>query len=165
MISFKRKKKYSVDIKTADQILQNVLAESKMQPNTVSFENIIKKNKINLVSDNIYLIVAIAIFLFTLIGPLLIPRGSLFMSVEASRDRQLSIISHQMDHDTFTITLKGPKVDVENTYIVDIAGNVSEPISYDPYTNTLVFPFTSGECNIFISDIDGKCLHLLLSSN
>ena len=165
MFWFKKRKKYNVDIKTADKILQNVFAESHVEPNTISFETLVKKNRISLISDNIYLIVSIVLFLFTLIGPLFLPRSNVFLSVESSKDRQLAVVSHSVKAGSFTIRLDGPKVDVSATYIVDSDGNEHIPKAYDPVSNTLVFPCDSGDYNIFIYDVDGRCLHLLLSSS
>lgn len=160
---FSRHKKYTVDIKTADKILQNVFAESNVTPNTISFETILKKSRLSLVSDNIYLIVSIILFLFTLIGPLFLPRGGMYMSVESSRDRQLSVASHHLAPGTFTLRFDGPPVDLSATYMVDNEGNEYKARAYDSVSNTIVFPIDTGDYNIFIYDVDGRCLHLLLS--
>ncbi len=158
-------KKYSVDVRTADKILQNVFAESNVKPNTISFETLIKKNRLSLVSDNIYLVISLVLFLFTLIGPLFLPRSGMQLTVESSRDRQLSIASHHANPGTFTLRLNGPAVDLSTTYMVDSEGNEFRPRHYDPVSNTIIFPMDSGDYNIFIYDVDGQCLHLLLSTN
>ncbi|MCR5278724.1 MAG: hypothetical protein K6E19_04705 [Lachnospiraceae bacterium] len=164
MLIFCKRKKYNVDVKTADRILQNVFSESHVEPNTISFETIVKKNRISLVSDNIYVVLAIVLFLVTLIIPLFLPRSNVRLSVESSVDRELSVVTHSLDNNLFTITLNGPKVDFAASYIVDSEGHEHVPVSFDQKNNTLVFPVEAGDYNIFIYDINGNCLHLLLSS-
>ncbi|MCR4728174.1 MAG: hypothetical protein K5796_05975 [Lachnospiraceae bacterium] len=161
---FKKKEKYNIDLNSADRILQGVFAESHVEPNTVSFENIVKRSRLNLVSDNIYLFVTAFLFVAILLCPLFMPKGSVFMSVEPSKGRELSIVSHTMSNGLFSITLDGAMIDVTETYIVDAEGNESAPVSYDSSNNTLVFSLEQGEHNIYIYDIDGRCLHLLLHS-
>ena len=104
-MKFKKPKKYSVDIKTADMILQNVFAETKVEPNNISFENIIKRSRLNLISDNIYIILTAVLFVAVLLCPLFMPKGSVFMSVDHHSQRELSIVSHAVVDGNFTITL------------------------------------------------------------
>ena len=161
----KKPKKYGVDIKTADQILQNVFAEAKVEPNNISFENIIKRSRLNVISDNIYILVTAILFVAVLLCPLFMPKGSVFMSVDHRSQRELAIVSHSVVDGNFTIRLEGPMVDSAATYVVDPEGNELSVISYDSATNTLVLPFGSGDYNIYIYDVNGRLLHLLLSAS
>ena len=165
MLKFKKPKKYGVDIKTADQILQNVFAEAKVEPNNISFEKIIQRSRLNLISDNIYILVTAILFVAVLLCPLFMPKGSVFMSVDHRSERDLAIVSHSVVDGNFTITLDGPMVDTASTYVVDPEGTEFPAISYDSATNTLVLPFGSGDYNIYIYDVNGRLLHLLLSAS
>ena len=163
MANMIRNKKYDIDIKTADEMLQNVFAACDTAPNKVPFEKIVSKSRQNLFSDNAFIVVAILIFVATFFCPLFFPHGSVFMSVDSSVGRPLTVVAHEMTEDTFSISFDGLSLDVANSYMVSADNAIILPMEYNRNTNTIVFPYTPSEYNIYVYDIKGKCLHLLLS--
>ena len=64
MFGFKKSKRYQMDIKTADQMLQNVFAACDTTPNKVPFDKIVLRNKTNVRSER--LLIGITAFIFSL---------------------------------------------------------------------------------------------------
>lgn len=160
---FNKNKKYEIDVKTADQMLQNVFAACNTEPNRIPFDKIALRSKQDYKSDNSFVIATILLIIITFVAPLLFPPSKIFLSVDPSRERPLLIEEHSLTEDTFNISLKGAAIDLQNTYMVGDSGEVLTPTSYDREDNALVFPFNNEEYNIYITDINGKTLHLLLS--
>ncbi len=160
---FNKNKKYEIDVKTADQMLQNVFAACNTEPNRIPFDKIVLKSKQNFKSDNSFMVATILLIIVTFVAPLLFPPSKVFLSVAPSRERPLVIEEHSLTEETFNISLKGATIDLQNTYMVGDSGEVLNPISYERESNALVFPFKNEEYNIYITDINGKTLHLLLS--
>ena len=158
-----KKKTYSMDIDTAGKMLENVFAEAGSSPNKVPFDQIVSRNKQNLFTDNLFIVLSSVIFVITLILPLFFPHSRVLMSVDASSGRPLTVKEHHMEDSSFSITFDGLPVDVENSYMVDDDDVTVSAVSYDRKTNTVVFPYDNKEYNIYVYDTNGKCIHLLLS--
>lgn len=155
-------KKYSMDLHAADNTLQNVFAACNQKPNKVPFDKIVSRSRQNLFSDNLFILLSIVLLLVTFFLPLCFPYGDFLMSASPSVNRSLSVEKHSLTTKDFTISFSGSVVDAGATYMEDEAGNKYLPLQYTRSNNTLIFPFYGGECNLYVYDIDGKCLHLLL---
>lgn len=158
-----KKEKYTMDINTAGNMLGNVFVACGKEPNRVPFDTIVSRSRQSFFSDNLMIILCSVLLVLTFICPLFFPHGSIFMSAAYSKGRALSISSHSVENDRFTITLDGGAVDLGITYMENDMGEILYPISYDRADNTVVFPYNNEEYNIFIYDLNGRCLHLLLS--
>ncbi len=163
MFGFKAKKRYEMDIKTADKMLQNVFAACDTQPNKVPFDKIVLRNKTDIRSERLLICITAFLFILTLITPLFLPKGSAFVSVDPSQGRPLSVISHEMKEDSFNITFEGNRIDISSSYMEGTDGSVVYASSYDDSTNTVTFPYDKKEYNIYVYDVNGKCIHLLLT--
>ena len=163
MSLFKKSKRYQMDIKTADQMLQNVFAACDTTPNKVPFDKIVLRNKTDVRSERLLIVITIILFILTLITPLFLPKGNDFVSVDSSMGRPLSVTVHEMKDDSFLISFEGNKVDITSSYMEGKDGSVVYASSYDEFTNTVTFPYDSKEYNIYIYDVSGKCIHLLLT--
>jgi len=163
MFGFKNKKRYQMDIKTADKMLQNVFAACDTKPNKVPFDKIVLRNKTDIRSERLLICITAFLFILTLITPLFLPKGSAFVSVDPSLGRPLSVLSHEMSTDSFLITFEGDKIDISSSYMESLDGNVVYVSSYDESTNTVTFPYDKKEYNIYVYDVNGKCIHLLLT--
>ena len=152
-----------MDIDTAGKMLENVFEAAGTSPNTVPFEKIVTRNKQNLFTDNLFIVLSSVVFIITLILPLFFPHSKVLMSVDPSSARPLTVKEHHMEESAFSITFDGLPIDVDSSYMVD-NDDVSVPVaSYDKKTNTVVFPYDDKEYNIYVFDTTGKSIHLLLS--
>ena len=158
-----KKKTYSIDIDTAGKMLENVFAAAGSSPNKVPFEKIVTRNKQNLFTDNLFIVLSSVIFVITLILPVFFPHSKVLMSVDAASARPLTVKEHHMEESSFSITFDGLPVDVEMSYMVDDNDDIVPVASYDKKTNTVVFPYDNKEYNIYVFDSNGKSIHLLLS--
>lgn len=160
---FNKKKTYSLDVKTAGKMLENVFNACDTTPNKVPFDKIVLQSRQNLFSDNLIIVLSIVIVLLTFVCPLFFPHSPIFVSVDSAYERTLSVMDHEMTGDTFKITFDGAPLDLENCYMLGFDDSIVKPCEYIRSTNTIVFPVEFQEYNIFIFDVNGKCIHLLLS--
>lgn len=160
---FKKKTTYNMDIATAGKTLENVFAACDTAPNKISFDKIVLQNRQNLFSDNLFIILSAVIFVLSFFAPLCFPHSSIFMSADAGHERPLSVYDHVMTESTFSISFEGSTLDMSKCYMEGADDSVIYAIKYDRSTNTVVFPYVPMEYNIYIFDVNGKYIHLLLS--
>ena len=158
-----KKKTYSMDIDMAGKMLENVFAAAGTAPNKVPFDKIVLRNRQNLFTDNLFIVLSSMIFVITLLLPLFFPHSKVLMSVDAASGRPLTVKEHHMEEASFSITFDGLPVDAKLSYMVDDNDDTVAPVSYDRETNTVVFPYDNKEYNIYVFDENGKSIHLLLS--
>ena len=165
MFGFNRRKKYTMNVKAADMTLQNVFSACDQAPNQVPFDKIILRNKLTYRSDNTYISVTAVLLLLTFLIPVFLPHSDdlSFLSVDYKSSNTMSVVSHNMADDKFTVQVNESNIDVESSYILGPDNQMLPPLEYDEAGNTLVFPVGEGEYNVFIYDNDGRCLHLLIS--
>lgn len=160
---FDNKEKSEMDLQTADAILQNVFKACNAEPNKISIEKIEEKAKINYKADNILIVICSVLLFVSIVIPLFFKSAQFFVSVDEKSARTLSIVSSEMTTETFMITFDGPSVDISSTYIESDDGTIIMPTNYDRAKNTVSFPSLTQESNIYVFDVNGKCLHLLLT--
>lgn len=158
-----KKKKYSMDIKTADKTLQNVFAACDTVPNRVPFDKIVLRNKQNFKSDRAFIFGTGLFFILTFILPLFFPHGNVFMKVDNTQGRPLTVMGSELTENSFSLTFEGDSLDSANSYMLDSQDNKVKASAYFEDTNTIVFPYYPSEYNIYVYDEHGKCIHLLLS--
>ena len=153
---------YKIDLETADSLLQNVFAACETTPNTVPLKKIEKRNKLNLFTDNLLIIIACAIFVISFFIPLFFPHSPIFVSVDA-RARELTVVDHSLSETEFSVSFDGLALDYESSYMESADGVRVPASSYDRFENKITFPFEKGEYNIYVFDTSGRGIHLLLS--
>lgn len=160
---FRRKKTYNIDVNTAGKMLENVFAACDTEPNTIDFETIYNRGKISFVRDNICIIAACVLFLVTFFLPLFFPPSNIFMSADAKYGHPLSVNAHSMTEDSFSISFEGEALDITKCVMVGDDGTSFSPKEYYREDNRVVFPYVPQQYNIYVYDINGRCIHLLLS--
>lgn len=163
MFGKSKQNKYNIDVATAGKMLENVFAACDTTPNNVPIDKLILRSKQNLFTDNLYIIIASVLFVITFCVPLFFPPGSFFVSVDSAQGRPLSVVEHTMEASTFSISFDGALIDVSSSYMIGADESVILASEYDRNTNTIVFPYEPQEYNIYVYDINGRCIHLLLS--
>lgn len=160
---FKKKKTYNMDINTAGKMLENVFAACDTKPNEIPFDKIVLRSKQNLFTDNLFIVLSIVLFIVTFCAPLLFPHSPIFMSVDRYSERPLQVMSHEMTDDTFSITFEGPVIDIESSYMIGADNYRVSACEYDRFDNNIVFPYYDQEYNIYVYDVNGRYIHLLLT--
>lgn len=143
----------------ADLTLNKVFKECNQTPNSISVDRLLLNNKLSTKGYNGCLIIAIVVFVLTLIMPLS------FYPYQNQRltKADIDIIDHNVVDQTFYLKLDGDFIDYSSIYAMDKESNVILPISYDAKTGYVVFPYDEVELNIFLYDYNQNVKQLLLS--
>ena len=164
---FKSKKKpltYTMDVKTANETLQNVFLACNQAPNTVPFDKILLRRKLNTRHYNICIWLIVIFLLLTFLSPLVFMGHSVSKVVTVNGyHSSLLVVDHHLEKDKFFLELSGKGIDYTNSYLIDASGNKIPPISFDVLRNLVVFPYKDEEVNIYIPSDEGSTLHLLLT--
>ncbi|MCR5330717.1 MAG: hypothetical protein K6E62_05965 [Lachnospiraceae bacterium] len=157
-----KKKKYNLDINTADQTLQNVFKSLDKKPNTIPFDKLVLRNAVNRTYIKTGLCVSLALLLLILLAPLSFINRE--FKVEYTGLKQTIVVTdHHLEGDTFVMNLSGIQIDYDDIYARLPDGTFVFPVSADAESGVVVFPYEGTELNIFVPDINGKMLHAILS--
>lgn len=145
----------------AESTLTNVLnaCDRKIE---VPFDKIVLRNRVNFVSDHIYLFVTVILLLLSLILPVWFPHANNAVFVETKSSKELSLSWHSVVSEQLYIVIDGAYLDEASTYMEAEDGTKIAPISYDSVTHLLIFPYAGGQYNIYIEGEHGESMHLLL---
>ena len=160
---FRKNKIYKMDPGQANSALQNIFAACDQTPNTIPFDKLLLRQKLNTRKYDILLcVIALALF-FTFLSPLVIV--PLSQSVEQmTAPEPVTLLKDYCKDDILYLELSGDGILYEEAYLNTPDGQRLYPLSFDRKTKTIAFPFLSGEeCNIYIPLENGQFLHLLLS--
>lgn len=162
MSIWKRKKhKYTMNMDAANATLQNVFASCDKEPNSIPFDKIVLRTKLNTRSYTILLVIFILLLAITLSLPLIF-HSSLY-HISRKPGSSLVLEEHYQEDGLLYFILSGDTVFPQDSYLLDEKGNEQAPINYNEETNTLIFDFPDAEVNIYISDSEGNYLHLLVT--
>ncbi len=157
---FRKKKTYHMDIKSADNTLQNIFAACNETPNTVPFDKLLLRQKAHTRDYDILLKIITVVIILTLLSPL--PFLAFRQTVNYS---PIILERHYVANDKLHLVLDtgNHKIKYEESYLVSATGTVYEVVSYDDNAHSLCFPYVPYECNIYIPYGDDLLLHLLIS--
>jgi len=157
MSLFKKKKEFHMDVKAADQTLQNVFEACNKGPNTVPFDKILLRCRYNGSSFDICIICSIILLAITLLVPLkLLPAFNY-------NSNRLTLVTHEQYSDYLLVTVSQQDISLEDCYFSDFDGNVVYAVGYNPLGRTVKFPFPDKEVNLTITTDSGTELHLLFT--
>lgn len=159
----RKKKTYTMDIKLADETLQNVFAACEQPPNTIPFDKLILRQKLNTKSYSIRMWISLAILILTFFAPLLLKSSTFKITYPEHVSCDINLIEHHVQDNLLFLTVSGDTVDYERIYMETANADVYSPISYDAESGVIILPYPKGECNIYIPDHSGNTLHLLIS--
>lgn len=159
---FHKKKKYEVNIDTANTILQNVLAAESKAPNTIPFDTLVLREDADTrFYDRILPLIA-AILLLTFLSPLLVV--PLAERLSADSPETTAIISDYIQDERLYIQIEGFHIFFEDAWLETADGEIYSIISFDENKGLLCFPYIPGcESNIYIPVEDNLPLHLRLT--
>lgn len=157
------KEKYNLDSDIAGKMLGNVFSACEAEPNKVSFDKIVSNSKLSFFTENLLITIASVLLLVTFFLPVFFPHNKALVSVNMDLVRELTVADSSMTENSFSISFYGDSLNTLDSYMEGIDGTKYSAIDYDREKNRITFPYTRGEYNIFIYDINGKVIHLLLS--
>lgn len=158
---FHRKNKYKMDISSANQILQNVLAAQSHSASRVPFDKLVLRGKINMRFCNQFLVILIAIFFITCIAPLMIISHA---RTAEPRTGSVQLEEHYLKDQCLYLHVSGEYIDYGEAYLETTAGERHYTVSYDEENGILCFPyFNDTESNIYIPAKGVSPLHILIT--
>lgn len=150
-------KKNTIDIQTADAMLQDVFKSCDVTPNKVPLKTLVENCNYN----GKYYVITIIISIVFLLVTLIVPIREYFSYGDAKG--KISLVYHEEYDSTLRICVSSDNVDLGRCYMEDSDGNRTPAISLFTFGKTVVFPFPDREMNIYIYDFNGEELHLLFT--
>lgn len=160
---FRKAKKYEIDMNAANSTLQNVFAACEKTPNTVPFDKLTLREKLNTSSFDRMICITIVIIFLTLLLPVIIVPACTKLD-QFNKPQKVELINDYVEDGYLYIQIKGDHIQFQNAYMETLDGTVYEVISYERKTGILCFPYIEDtESNIYIPVRDAAPFHLLLS--
>lgn len=162
-MSFMKKKKYEMDIDRANSTLQNIFAACDQAPNTIPFDKLLLRQKVNTQIYNRLLTVTAVILLLTFLCPLIIVPASNMMD-GLFTPTPVVLLNDYLEDDTLYLQLAGDNILYEEAYLETLDGEKLYAITYDAGKQIIGFPYIEeSESNLYIPIKGSEPLHLLLS--
>ncbi len=157
------KKRYSVDIESANTTLQNILQECDKEPNSIPFDKLVYSNTLHTAYAKTCRIVSLLLLMFICISPLFF-RNPGFSVKNSGFLEKIIVIDHQLYDDRFVLYLSGTNINYNDIYARKNDGTFVFPMSMDEDMGEVVFPFENSSLNIYIPDISGNMLQAVLTT-
>lgn len=160
---FQRKNTYHIDLDKANTTLQNVFAACDQTPNTIPFDKLLLRQKVNTRVYNRLLIITATILLFTFLSPfIIVPVSTALERITAPEP--VTLLNDYLENDILYLKLSGDGILYEEAYLETVDGHRESVISYDIEEQIIALPYIEGkEANIYIPVENGTPFHLLLS--
>jgi hypothetical protein len=157
------RKKYEINTDRANDILQNVFAAGSLPPNTVPFDKLVLRGKLNTRLFDLPLFFAGLLLVLTFVCPLcIVPLAERLDPAYSTGYARL--VEDYVEEDCLYLKVEGRRILYGEAYLETADGQTCHVLSYDRASGILCFPYISdSETNIYIPVKDGAPLHLLLS--
>lgn len=163
---YRKKLKYNIGKKAADETLKNIFAACDQKPNDKSLEVIRVWTIANTTVVKVCFYISILALVLILLSPLAFRnQENTHFGINSQKKYEVEVVSHHMDNENncFVMVIKGQGVDYNGIYGKMDNGKVVFPSSIDKITGEVRIPFTEGNLNIFIPKEDGTTTQAVLS--
>lgn len=159
---FHKKNRYELDMTTANNALQNILSTCNQPVNTIPFDKLVLRKKVNAASYNRLIIATALIFVLTFLSPLaIIPLSELNERLFSPTPAVLTL--DYVENNILSLKFTGENILYEEAFMETLSGEIIAPISVDSSKGVINFPFLSEEANIYVPVKNGEPLHLLFT--
>ena len=159
---FHKKNRYELDMTTANNALQNILSTCNQPVNTIPFDKLVLRKKINAASYNRLIIATALIFVLTFLSPLaIIPLSELNERLFSPTPAVLTL--DYVENNILSLKFTGENILYEEAFMETLSGEIIAPLSIDSSKGVINFPFLSEEANIYVPVKNGEPLHLLFT--
>lgn len=159
---FHKKNKYQLDMATANNALQNILSTCNQPVNTIPFDKLVLRKKVNAASYNRLIAATALVFVLTFLSPLIIvPLSELNERLFTPAPAELTL--DYVENNVLSLQFTGDNVLYSEAFMETLSGEIIKPLSVDASTGTINFPFLSEEANIYIPVKGGETIHLLFT--
>lgn len=159
---FHKKNRYELDMTTANNALQNILSSCNQPVNTIPFDKLVLRKKVNAASYNHLIAATALIFVLTFLSPLVIvPLSELAGKLLVSTPPELTL--DYVENNILSLQFTGDNLLYTEAYMETVSGEIIAPLSVDASQGMISFPFVSEEANIYVPVKNGETLHLLFT--
>lgn len=158
-----RKNQYQMDITTANAALQNIFAACDKSPNTIPFDKIMLRQKVNTKPLHTLMIITACLFAFTLVSPFIVSPVSACIE-KLMMGETVCLVTDYVQDDVLYLEFTGDNLLFEQAYAEASDGTRFYALSYDKELKQICFEYDSStELNIYIPVRFSEPLHFLLS--
>ena len=159
---FHKKNRYELDMTTANNALQNILSTCNQPVNTIPFDKLVLRKKVNAASYNHLIAATALIFVLTFLSPLaIVPLSELTAKMLVSTPPELTL--DYVENNILSLQFTGDNILYTEAFMETMSGEVIEPLSVDASQGVISFPFLSEEANIYVPVKNGETIHLLFT--
>ena len=159
---FHKKNRYELDMNTANNALQNILSTCNQPVNTIPFDKLVLRKKINAASYNRLIAATAVIFVLTFLSPFfIVPLSELNEKLFAPAPAVLTL--DYVENNILSLQFQGENILYDEAFMETISGEIITPSSVDASQGVICFPFLSEEANIYVPVKGGNTIHLLFT--
>lgn len=159
---FHKKNRYELDMTTANNALQNILSTCNQPVNTIPFDKLVLRKKVNAASYNRLIVATALIFALTFLSPLaIVPLSELNARLFSPTPAVLAL--DYVEDNILSLKFTGDNILYEEAFMETMSGEIIAPLSVDSSKGVINFPFLSEEANIYVPVKNGEPLHLLFT--
>lgn len=159
---FHKDKKYKIDPNTAGTALEHIFAACGQAPNTIPFDKLALRRKVDLQIYDRLLFITGLMLLITFLSPLaIVPAAGLMEHFSASK---AAVTADYVKNDLLFLELTGDGILYQSAYLETKDGQKLPAVSYDAQNKLICFPYLENtEAEVYIPIEGKKALHLLLT--
>lgn len=157
------KSKYNLDLKSANDTLQNVFAACDEEPNTTSLKQIVITGIFNDTVTNICKWVSTAFLILVLLCPLAFYNPSFKVKGPVIMP-SFTIVNQNTSSSECNIVLNGNTINYDSIYAVKEDGSTIYPTNCDIESGVVTFPYDGSRLVIYISDYYDETVQAILPS-
>ena len=146
---FHKKNRYELDMNTANNALQNILSTCNQPVNTIPFDKLVLRKKINAASYN------------RLTPLIIVPLSEFNEKVFAPAPAELTL--DYVENNVLSLKFTGDNILYDEAFMETLSGEIIEPLSVDSAKGVISFPFLTEEANIYVPVSGGETIHLLFT--
>ncbi len=159
---FHKKNRYELDMTTANNALQNILSSCNQPVNTIPFDKLVLRKKVNAASYNRLIAATALIFVLTFLSPLaIVPLSELSETLFVPAPAELTL--DYVENNILSLQFTGDNILYNEAFMETMSGEIIEPLSVDASQGVISFPFLSEEANIYVPVKGGEAIHLLFT--
>lgn len=159
---FHKKNRYELDMTTANNALQNILSSCNQPVNTIPFDKLVLRKKVNAASYNRLIAATALLFVLTFLSPLaIVPLSELSETLFVPAPAELTL--DYVENNILSLQFSGDNILYEEAFMETLSGEIIEPLSVDVSQGVISFPFLSEEANIYVPVKGGETIHLLFT--
>lgn len=149
-----------MDLRQADDTLQTIFAACKQPPNTIPFDKLVLRQKLNTrVYDRLLFFTGL-LLLCTILAPLAVKPAARLFGAGFSAP---AFVSDRLVDDILYLSFTGDGILYEQAYMKTADGVIQMPVSYDKEAGTICFKYRNTEADIYIPIENAPEIHLFFS--